>query len=58
MELTHILFIDDVLMMGEESLENMQSTSQILHFYNKATCMFINMDKSNLSLNNIPEELQ
>ena len=58
MELTHILFVDDVIMMGQGNLENMQSTTQIPYLYNKATGMVINMEKSNLALNNVPLELQ
>lgn len=36
----------------------MQSTTQILYLYNNATGMVINMEKSNLTLNNVPLELQ
>ena len=45
-------------MMGKGILENKQSITQILYLYSKATCVVINMEKSNLALNNVPEELQ
>ena len=58
MELTHILFVDDVLLMGEGTMENMQSLTQFLSLYKKDTWMLINMDKSSLMLNRAPEEFQ
>ena len=38
----HLVFVDDVLLLGEGTLENMQSLSQILNLYKQATGMEIN----------------
>ena len=57
-ELTHILFVDDVLLLGEGTMENMQSLAQFLSLYKKATWMLINMDKSSLVLSILPKYFQ
>ena len=58
MELTQILFMDYVILMGEGTLENIHSIEHILLLYSKAIGMAINFDKSNLALNKVPEVLQ
>ena len=44
-ELYHILLVDDVLMMGEGSIENIRETEQILKLYKKAIGIYINVEK-------------
>ena len=57
LELTHILFIDDVVMLGEGTWENLKETKKILELYKKATGMHINVEKSILSENAILEAI-
>ena len=57
-ELTSILFVDDVLLLGAGTMKNMQSLAQFLSLYKKATGMLINMDKSSIMLNKAPKEFQ
>ena len=45
MELTHILFVDDVLLLGEGNLDNLQYLTQILNLYKQETGMEINIEK-------------
>ena len=47
--------MDDVLMMGEGTLENMQSLAQNLLLYRKSIGMVTNIDKSSLALNKASE---
>ena len=54
-ELSHILFVDDVVMMGEGTWEKFRGVEQILDLYKKATGMHINVEKSILLENSIPE---
>ena len=54
-ELSHILFVDDVVRMGKGTLENFKECEQILGLYKKATGMHINVEKSILSENSIPK---
>ena len=54
-ELSHILFMDDVVMMGEGTWENFKGDEHILDLYKKATGMHINVEKSILSKNSIPK---
>ena len=42
-ELSHILFVDDVLMTREGSIENIKESEHILELYKKATWMQINV---------------
>ena len=58
MVLTHILFVDDVVMMGEGSWENLNEAENILELYKKATGMHINVEKSILSENGITEAIK
>ena len=48
-ELTHILFVDDVVMLGEGTWENLKETKKILELYKKAIGIHINVEKSILS---------
>ena len=56
-ELSHILFVDDVLMMEECSIENIIESEQTLELY-KATRMHINVEKTILSENYILETVK
>ena len=47
-ELTHVLFVDDVLMFGEGNFGNLEKLVKVLDDYQKATWMEINMEKSKL----------
>ena len=58
MDLTHILFIDNVVMMGEGTWENLKEAKNILEIYNKATGMHINVEKYILSENAITEAVK
>ena len=53
-ELSHILFVDDVIMMGKRTCENLKEAEQLLNLYKKATGMRINVEKSILSKNGFP----
>ena len=55
-DLTHVLFVDDVLMYGEGTLNNLQNLEKILRRYQKATGMEINPEKSNLIHNNLNQD--
>ena len=57
-DLTHILFVDDVIMMGEGTWENLKEAEKILELYKKATGMHINVEKSILSENAITEAIE
>ena len=57
-DLTHILFVDDVVMMGEGSWENLKEAEKILELYKKATGMHINVEKSIMSENGITEAIK
>ena len=55
-DLTHGLFVDDVLMFGEGTLKNLQNLEKIIRKYQKPTGMKINLEKSNLIHNNLDED--
>ena len=55
-KLTHVLFVDDVLLLGEGSYVNFQNLANILETYQKATRMAVNIEKTKLTFNNIPDE--
>ena len=57
-ELSHILFVDDVVMMGEGTWGNLKEAKQILDLYKKSTGMHVNVEKSILSENGFPEEVR
>ena len=48
-DIYHILFMDDVVMIGEGMSENLGGSEQILDIYKKETRMHINLEKSILS---------
>ena len=48
-EISHILFVDDVVMMGEGTWENFREAKKILDLYKKAIGMHINVEKPALS---------
>ena len=50
-ELSHILLIDNVVMMGEGTWENLREAEQILDLYKKETGMHIKVENSILSEN-------
>ena len=52
-ELSHILFVDDVVMMGEGTWENVKYVEQIADLYKKATWMHNNVEKSILLENSL-----
>ena len=57
-ELSHILFVDDVVMMGEGTWENLKEAKQIIDLYKKATGMHINVENSILFENGFSEEIR
>ena len=56
-EVTHTLFVDDVLLLGEGSLKNLEAFIELIDKYRRATRMVVNMDKSNLIHNDFPEDM-
>ena len=47
-EVTHTLFVDDVLIFGEGSIRNIEAFASLIDKYKRATRMVVNMEKSNL----------
>ena len=56
-EITHVLFVDDVLMFGDGTFSNIQNLVKVLKSYQRATRMEINLEKSKLYQNCINEEV-
>ena len=56
-EVTHTLFVDDVLLLGEGSLKNLEAFIVLIDKYRRATRMVVNMEKSNLIHNDFPEDM-
>ena len=56
-EVTHTLFVDDVLLFGEGSIRNLEAFLALIDKYSRATRMVVNVEKSNLIHNEFPEEL-
>ena len=52
-----MLFVDDVLMFGDGTFNNLQNLVKVLKSYQRATGMEINLEKSKLSQNCITEEV-
>ena len=50
--------MDDVVLMGEGSWENLKEVEQMLDLYKKATWMHINVEKSILSENGLQKEVR
>lgn len=49
-DLTHLLFVDDILIFINESVRDTTSLNEILHLFCSATGMEINRGKSSISL--------
>ena len=47
-EFTHTLFVDDVLIFGEGTIQNLSAFSSFIDKYKKSTVMVLNIEKSNL----------
>ena len=52
--LTHLMFVDDVILLGEGTLQEWAAFEVILDTFCKASGMLISMDKSVIIYNNIP----
>ena len=52
-----MLFVDDVLMFGNGTFNNLHNLVKVPKSYQRATGMEINLEKSKLSHNNINEEV-
>ena len=50
-EITHALFVDDVLVFGKGSIRNIRAFSSLWDNYKKATSMVISIEKSSLVYN-------
>ena len=48
MDINHLFYADDALIMGEWSLENLQCTARILRVFYLCSGLRINLHKSNL----------
>ena len=57
-ELSHILFVDDVVMMDKVTWENLIEAKLILDLYKTAIGMPINVEKSILSENGISDPVR
>jgi hypothetical protein len=55
--LTHLLFVDDVMIFGEGSVQEFHMLKSILELFFLATSMLINMEKSNMIICYLREEL-
>ena len=55
--ITHVLFMDDVLMFGVGTFNNIHNLNKVLKNYQLTTGMEINLEKSKLSHNNMNEEV-
>lgn len=54
---SHLLFIDDVLLLGEVYQCEVRSLNRILKFYSMTNSMVINTDKSCLLFNKVSNEV-
>jgi hypothetical protein len=54
--LTHLLFVDDVLIFCNGQRDDVETLSDVLALFSRATCMHINVRKSTLSVSNMSEE--
>ena len=48
-EITHTLFVDDVLLFGKGSEENLRVYASLLDKYKRATCILINIGNLEIS---------
>ena len=56
-EVTHTLFVDDVLVFGEGSIRNLEGFDSLIDKYKRATGMVVNMEKSNLIHNEFSDDM-
>ena len=56
-EITHTLFIDDILIFGSGTKVNMIAFKSLIDLYQRAMGMMINIEKTVLSHNEFPEDL-
>ena len=56
-EVTHTLFVDDVLLFGEGSIKNLEAFLTLIDKYKRATGMVVNVEKLNLIHNEFPEDM-
>ena len=56
-EVTHTLFVDDVLLFGERSIKNLEAFLALIDKHRRATGMVVNVEKSNLIHNEFPKEM-
>ena len=56
-EVTHTLFVDDVLVFGEGTIRNLEAFASLIDKYKKATGMVVNMEKSNLIHNDFSADM-
>jgi hypothetical protein len=56
LQITHLLFVDGMLIFSMGSRRNVEVFKNILIFFSKATCMVINEGKSSLTTNLLTEE--
>ena len=53
-EVTHTLFVDDVLLFGEGSIRNLEDFLALIDKYSNGTRMVVNVENSNLIHNEFP----
>ena len=56
-EVTHTLFVNDVLVFGEGSIINLEAFDSLIDKYKRATGMVVNMEKSNLIHNEFSDDM-
>ena len=56
-EVTHTLFVDDVLIFGEGSIINIEAFASLIDKYKITTRMVVNMGKSNLIHNEFSADM-
>ena len=58
LNITHLLFVDDILIFYNDSIREAERLSEILILFCKATGMQINLQKSSITTLNMEEEVQ
>ena len=56
--LTHLLFVDDVILLGSGSLTDWMAFDVLLSTFCKASGMIISLDKSSFLYNNVAEDIR
>lgn len=54
--LTHLLFVDDILIFVEEKDEYLRNMQYVIHLFEEATCLNINLSKYMLSPINVTSD--